>query len=169
MISRRPLVLMFGEFSRKTIDGRITSIARNSSHTSPDCFPPIPSPVPAHEISWQGNPAAMQSIRPFQGVGSKFRMSAHSTCISGNHPDSRRTRHRLSSISIANTDSCPNISEASIPPPPPAKKCPTLIIAATRPNGCNDASGFPSASISWCPRMRKHWFPHSSMPPPTRR
>jgi len=128
MISRRPLVLILGEFSKKMIDGLIMSIARNNCQTRPDRGPLIPAPVPAHEISWQGNPAAMQSIRPCHGPGSNNLMSAHSTCRLGNHPDSVMTRHLLSLISNAKTDSCPRISDAKIPPPPPAKKCPTVII-----------------------------------------
>ena len=58
-----PRVTSCATFSMMTIAGRSSRTIRAMSNQSPERAPASPSPFPATEMSWQGNPAQMMSTR----------------------------------------------------------------------------------------------------------
>jgi hypothetical protein len=125
---RRALMSM-GEFSTKTRRGRTSPTIRANSRHSPLRSPPIPAPLPAQEMSWQGKPPHTASTRPRQGFPSKVRTSSQMGNL-GRMPSRCRwsnTDRQYASISTAHTQVCPRSIPPRIPPPAPANRCSSFI------------------------------------------
>src|SRR5690606_37235731 len=71
-----PRVVSAGLFSTHANRGRTSPMIRAISVHIPDLSPSIPAPVPAVEISWQGNPPETTSTSPRQGRPSNVRTSS---------------------------------------------------------------------------------------------
>lgn len=123
-----PLRTRSGEFSKKTKLGRTSPIMRCISNQSPLLLPLIPFPLPATEMSWQGNPPVMMSMCPHHSLPLNVRMS--SQIGNGRNIPSLCLRRRMSlanwSISTAQTVCHPRIWLPRMPPPAPAKRASSL-------------------------------------------
>jgi hypothetical protein len=118
-----PREVRIGEFSTNTNRGRTSPTILAISLHNPLRSPSSPSPPPAQEMSWHGNPPDTTSTIPRHGFPSNVRTSSQI----GNgckHPSSclaLRTVLACSSYSTAQTHLHPSSLPPSIPPPAPAK------------------------------------------------
>lgn len=130
----RPRVRRSGLFSAKTKRGRTSPMIRAYSFQRPLRSPVIPAPLPAAEMSWQGNPPLMTSTFPRQGLPSKVQtlsqIGNRSRCPSRCR-SSTRSRGYFSS-SQAHTVFHPRSRLASSPPPAPLKSANSFIYAFRR-------------------------------------
>lgn len=120
-----------GEFSTKINRGRHSSAILATSFHRPERLPDLmPSPFPADEISWQGNPPVTMSTSPCHGLASKVWMSSQMG-NSSRQPSRcrwRRTSRRYGSISTAAIVDQPSSRLARSPPPLPANSASSFIV-----------------------------------------
>lgn len=123
-----PPLRSLATFSSKTHLGRRTRTIRTASQNKPLRLPRIPAPLPAHEISWHGNPPHTTSGRSMSAGGNR-RTSPY--CGTSGHK-TRRLRLQNPLISTLHiVRKCPVRSRPSSIPPIPANRLPTVILDFT--------------------------------------